>query len=367
MKALGLMSGTSMDGIDAALLVCDGERIETFGATFFRPYTAGERAELRAALAAAVSLTGRSDRPGPLAACEAMITRAHAEAATALLEKAGLEPRQVDVVGFHGHTVLHRPERGLTVQLGDGAALARATGCDVVYDFRAADMAAGGEGAPFVPVYHRALANMRELSGPLAFVNIGGVANITWIGEGGELVAFDCGPGNALIDDLVRARTGEPFDKGGALAARGSVDRLVLARLLDHRFFRRNPPKSLDRNDFSTDAVSGLSSEDAAATLTAFTVQAIARAAALVPEPPRRWIVVGGGARNPALMTTLSGAVHGEVETAEALGLSPDFIEAQAFAYLALRSLKGLPLTYPGTTGVAAPQTGGRLVRHQRA
>jgi anhydro-N-acetylmuramic acid kinase len=355
---LGMMSGTSMDGVDAAILVTDGETIADFGPRRFRPYSEAERGALRAAVAAASELSDRTARPPALAEAERIVTEAHAEVAARLMEAGGAPA--IDLVGFHGQTVFHAPERGLTVQLGDGPALARRLNIPVVFDFRAADVAAGGEGAPLVPAYHRALAARAGLEPPVAIVNMGGVANLTRIGPGGVLSAFDTGPGNALIDDLVRARTGQAMDENGALAAAGTVDAAVLSRLMAHPYFVRPAPKSLDRNDFSSDAVEGMALEDAAATLAAFTAKTIAAAIA-ASGGARQVVVSGGGARNPTILRMLTEAVEAPVLTADALGWSADFIEAEAFAFLAARSVAGLPLTFPETTGVPRPMTGGVL------
>ncbi len=355
---LGMMSGTSMDGVDAAIVVTDGETISDFGPRRFRPYSEAERVALRAAVAAARELTDRMARPPVLAEAERIVTEAHAEAAAGLME-AGAGPA-IELVGFHGQTMFHAPERRLTVQLGDGKALARRLGIPVVYDFRAADVAAGGEGAPFVPVYHRALALRAGLEPPVAIVNIGGIANLTWIGLDDELRAFDTGPGNALIDDLVHARTGKAMDENGALAAAGKIDAGTLSRLMAHPYFSRPGPKSLDRNAFSAAAVAGLSLEDAAATLAAFTARTIA--AAIAGQGGAKQVVVaGGGARNPTILRMLAEAANAPVAAADALGWSADFIEAEAFAFLAARCAAGLPLTFPETTGVPRPMTGGVL------
>ena len=365
-RALGLMSGTSMDGVDAAILMSDGETVAGFGATALRPYGAEERALLDAALDAAEGLSDRGDRRPELAAAEAAIEAAHVAAVSALLRQAGLGARDIDVIGFHGHTALHDPARRLSVQLGDGERLARAVGIDVVWDMRAADVSAGGQGAPLAPVFHRALADGSGIARPAAMVNIGGVANVTWLSAEGAMLAFDSGPGNGLIDDLVRTRTGRAMDKAGALASRGKVDETVLGTLLAHPFFEVSPPKSLDRRSFSIRSVADLGLEDAAATLTAFTAATIIEAARHMPVAPRAWILSGGGARNPALLAAIRARADAPVATARDHGWSEDFIEAQAFAFLAVRSLRGLPLTFPSTTGVAEPLTGGRLAHARR-
>jgi anhydro-N-acetylmuramic acid kinase len=362
MRALGLMSGTSMDGIDVALIETDGENLVQTGPAFSYPYSEPFRAQLRAALVEASSLGGRDERPGSLHLTEQYLTDLHAEAVTQFLEDLRIGPESIDVVGFHGQTVLHAPERGLTVQIGDGAGLAVRIGIDVVYDLRAADVAAGGQGAPLAPVYHRAMA-AKLPDRPVAVLNIGGVANVTWIGEDGTLLAFDTGPGNALIDDWMLRHTGSAVDRGGAAAAAGRVDEDALTGLLTHPYFGLLPPKSLDRNAFSSQGVAHLSAWNGAATLTAFTAATIASARASMPEQPKTWMVCGGGRMNKTLMSMIAERVDNAVIPAEAAGFDGDAVEAQAWAYMAVRSLQGRPITFPGTTGVPRPMTGGKLAR----
>jgi anhydro-N-acetylmuramic acid kinase len=360
-RALGLMSGTSMDGIDVALLDTDGDCELRHGPAATYAYPAEIRVKLRAALAEAKGLSERGSRPGSLGEVERELTELNADAVDRFLRTNGVDKGQIDIIGYHGQTVLHEPPRRLTVQLGDGRLLAERTGVEVVFDLRAADVAAGGQGAPLVPVYHRALAGqVPDL--PAAFLNVGGVANVTWIGRDGRMLAFDTGPGNALIDDWVLARTGEAHDAGGALAARGTCDEDVLQALLTHNYFGTPPPKSLDRNDFASTAADGLSLEDGAATLTAFTAAAIGKAREHMPEEPRIWVVCGGGRKNKTLMGMIAARVQNAVVPAEALGLDGDFIEAAAWAYLAVRSALKLPITFPETTGAPAPMTGGVLL-----
>jgi anhydro-N-acetylmuramic acid kinase len=363
MRAIGLMSGTSMDGIDVALIETDGENLIERLACLTVPYDAPFRSDLAAALEEARALTDRTARPGCLAAVEQELTQRHAAATAQLLAQGtvGL----VSVIGFHGQTVLHAPQRQLTVQIGDGAALARNTGLDVVYDLRAADVAAGGQGAPLAPVYHRALA-ARLPERPVAVLNVGGVGNVTWIGRDGTLIAFDTGPGNALIDDWMLRQTGKAVDADGAMAAGGKVDASALNALLMSPYFGRVPPKSLDRNAFAMDPVLRLSVADGAATLTAFTAASLARAREHFPEQPRAWVICGGGRRNRTLMSMIAAEVESAVVPAEAAGFDGDAVEAEAWAYLAVRSLRGLPITFPGTTGVAAPTCGGVLARADR-
>ena len=346
---VGLMSGTSLDGIDAALIETDGETVGAFGPAATFPYPADFRARLAAVLG----------RPSGHEAVEAELTRRHADAVRGLL--AGLpggHPAPT-LIGFHGHTVDHRPDEGVTVQIGDGPALARATLLPVVDDFRSADVAAGGQGAPLAPLYHAALLAGR--AGPVAVLNLGGMANLTWIAGDAPPVAFDTGPGNALLDQWAERHTGQPFDRDGALAGRGRVSDEALARYLADPWFDRTPPKSVDRLDFSLAGVAGLSAEDGAATLVEVTAAAVEAAMRHLPAPPLRWYVTGGGRRNPAMMARLAARLDAPCDPVEALGWQGDALEAQAFAFLAMRSRRGLPLGLPTTTGVAAPTSGGRL------
>jgi anhydro-N-acetylmuramic acid kinase len=352
------MSGTSLDGIDVALIRTDGEDVVERGPSATYPYRPDQQALLQDSIAAARSLTERSQRPGILATAEHQLTLWHADAVTRFLRENGLQPSGVDVIGFHGQTVIHRPECRLTVQLGLGQLLADRTGIAVVHDLRADDVAAGGQGAPLVPVYHRALA-ARLKDRPVAFVNIGGVANMTWIGREGELVAFDTGPGNALLNDWCERHTDVPLDRDGALASRGHVAADALGQLLKNNFFATAAPKSVDRNAFNTSLLDGLSAEDGAATLTRFTAATIAGSVGLVPEPPRLYIICGGGRLNPTLMRDLRELIQAPVIPAEEADFNGDSMEAEAWGYLAVRSLRGLPITFPGTTGILRPLTGG--------
>jgi anhydro-N-acetylmuramic acid kinase len=358
------MSGTSLDGVDVALIETDGESIAAFGPTGYRPYDDAERALLRRALVEAASLSERAARPGAIAEAEALVTRSHAEAVESLLRENRIPRETVAVVGFHGQTVLHRPEQRLTVQIGRGDELALRLNLPVACDFRAEDVAAGGQGAPLVPVFHQALARGLDRPHPIGVLNVGGVANVTYV-DGGAPIACDTGPGNALIDDFMRARTGRPLDRDGDEAARGRVDEDFVARVLAHPFFARPCPKSLDRNAFAFANIDlpEFSVADGAATLSALTAAAVARIVPHLPRPPVAWIVAGGGARNPTLMRMLAARLApATVETAEAAGWSVDSLEAQAFAYLAVRTLRGLPITFPTTTGVPEPMVGGMIV-----
>jgi anhydro-N-acetylmuramic acid kinase len=360
-KALGLMSGTSLDGIDVALVETDGDGIVVRGPSQTFGYDDEQRALLKLALEQAKGLTDRNARPVDLAEIERQSTHWHVHAVHSFCDKMQLNPSDISVIGYHGQTVLHRPEIGLTIQLGDCRMLAKQVGAAVAYDLRAADMAAGGQGAPLVPVYHRALASF-VAERPVAFVNIGGVANVTWIGADGALVAFDTGPGNALIDDWMAKHEGVSRDDGGMLGLSGKVDESVVAQFLGDSFFEMPGPKSLDRNSFHAIHLEGLSTADGAATLAAVTARSIAASRAHFPEEPKAWVICGGGRHNGAIMKGLRRLLP-NVQPAEAYELNGDAMEAEAWAYLAVRSLRGLPLTFPGTTGVARELTGGVIVR----
>ncbi|MEI4486574.1 anhydro-N-acetylmuramic acid kinase [Frigidibacter sp. MR17.14] len=355
--ALGTMSGTSLDGVDAALLLTDGEEIAGFGESGYRPYSEAERAVIAAGL-------GRW--PGEVGVLDAaeVVETAHAELMSGI---AGAE-----LCGFHGQTLAHDPAGRGTHQAGDGGVLAEVLGLPVVWDFRSSDVTMGGQGAPLAPFFHFALARLIGADRPVAFLNLGGVGNLTWIDPAarapeapGALLAFDTGPANAPIDDLMRRRRGLSRDEGGALAATGTVDEEIFAAFLDHGYFLKIPPKSLDRNDFHAglSAVERLSDADAAATLTAAAAAAVARGAEHFPAPASRLLVGGGGRHNPVMMAMIAAQLDCPVEPVEAAGLDGDMLEAQAFAHLAVRVLRGLPTSAPGTTGVRAAVGGGRISR----
>jgi anhydro-N-acetylmuramic acid kinase len=357
--AIGLMSGTSMDGIDLALIKTDGLGFVEKGPWACVSYTPAQRAILRQAIDEAVALTNRDVRTGVLAAAEAMITAAHAQIVSEFLAAGHMQSADIDVVSFHGQTVLHRPDQRLTVQLGNGSALAQMLKIPVVYDMRAADIAAGGQGAPLVPVFHQALVIAAKIEGPVVVVNLGGVGNITYIDGDADPIAFDTGPGNALIDDEMRLRFGTDYDEDGRVGGQGQVNQSALGKLMAHPYFTAVLPKSLDRNAFSREVVSGLANEEAIATLTAFTAESLRAATMLLPKPPKLWVIAGGGALNPNLMAMISNRTNAKVVIADDIGWPAQLMEAQAWAYLAVRSLKGLPLTFPSTTGVPMPLTGG--------
>src|SRR6185437_2586971 len=354
LRTIGLMSGTSLDGVDAAWLETDGERIGRIGPCRTLPYDDGFRRALRRILDAAPSL---AENDPDLAEVVSRLTEYHARAVGSLGEMA-------DLIGFHGQTILHQPMLRRTWQIGDAGLLARLTGIPVACDFRLADVAAGGQGAPLAPAYHAALA--ADLPKPIAVLNIGGVSNVTWLSAAGEIVAFDTGPGNGPLDDWIFRHTGAAFDCGGMLAETGRPNETVLEKLLAHPYFAAPPPKSLDRLDFgqalAASGLATLSVEDGAATLVAFVARSVA--AARLPARPGQWLVTGGGRRNPAIMRALR-TVLGEkfVAPVENVGWDGDALEAQCFGFLAARVSAGLPLTHPGTTGVAAPLGGGRIVR----
>ena len=359
------MTGTSLDAVDMAVLDTDGEAIAGFGPAGERKLSDETRALVLQATSEARAWPRGAPEPASFGPAALAVTREHLLAGEAFLAGCGLGWRDLDLIGMHGQTVLHeRPgpgRAGRTVQLGDGGWLARTTGVPVAFDFRSADMAAGGQGAPLAAIYHLARLRASAEALPAAVLNIGGVANITLVDGEGGLSAFDTGPGNGMIDLLVQARGRGRYDDGGRLAAAGRVDERVLAALLDDPYFRAPPPKSLDRYDFPLDALQALSLEDAAASLVAFTAAAVRCGLAHAREPPSSLIVTGGGRRNPQIMRALAERLTAPVRAAEAAGWRGDSIEAEAFAYLAARTARGLPISFPATTGVQAPAAGGRI------
>lgn len=363
---VGLMSGTSLDGVDAALLRTDGVAILEIGKAATYPYSAEFRGQIEALICDVRHTRAIDDMRAAAAQVETELTLRHADAVSALVKSTGLRPSDIALIGFHGQTISHRPGEGLTCQIGDAELLARETGIPVVFDFRSADVAAGGEGAPLAPAYHRALVQGRAEAYPVAVLNIGGVANLTWVvgtEDDADLIAFDTGPGNAMLDDFVRAQSDATFDRDGSLAFMGCVDEDAVTRFLNQSYFSRKIPKSLDRNEFSDFIIPSMSVEDGAATRTALTVAAIRQSLAWLPEAPREWWVSGGGRHNRAIMAGLAEALGVPVRSIDEFGFDGDAIEAQAFAFLAARVAAGLPISFPLTTGVKRPLTGGRLVR----
>lgn len=363
--AIGLMSGTSMDGIDVALLKTDGLKKVERGAMAFFSYDVSTQNLIKQALDDAKALTQRDQRPGCLKKAEDTITRLHSEAVKEFLSSQNLNASDIDLIGFHGQTVLHRPDQALTVQLGNGRALAKESGIDTIHDMRANDMQFGGQGAPLVPVYHQALSEgLNEefkRQSPIVFVNIGGISNITYVGD--ELIAFDTGPGNALIDQWVQSQAGIPYDQGGMIAAEGKLNQPMVEAYLSNGYFDKSLPKSLDRNDFLPPAPTKASVEDGARTLAHISAAAILKAVDHLPKPPGLWIIAGGGRHNPYIMQDLEKLAleqNAKVISAEEASLDGDAMEAECWAYLAVRSATGLPLTYPGTTGCSRPVSGGR-------
>lgn len=367
-RAIGLMSGTSMDGIDLALIRTDGEQVVERIAAGSMNYSDAFRARLKQGLVDARNIQRRDERIGILRQLEHDLTLLHAVAVQDFLFAHGLKTDDVDVIGFHGQTVLHRPDDALTVQIGDGALLARETAIDVVYDMRAEDMRHSGQGAPLIPAYHAALAHNLEQQPdmPVVFVNIGGISNLTYVDEAGRLAAFDSGPGNMLIDQWVELHQQGSFDAGGALALRGTVNTELAAHYLSNAFFTGNQRRSLDRGDFAVPMVGVVSLEDGSRTLAYVAAASILQSAAHLPQKPQTYVVSGGGRKNAAIMAELTALAKAEgaaVIDADMAGLDGDSMEAEAWGYLAVRSLKGLPLTYPSTTGCNKPVSGGVLVK----
>jgi anhydro-N-acetylmuramic acid kinase len=368
MRVLGFMSGTSLDAVDMAALETDGEQILAFGPAGERKLDPDVRALIQKATDDARAWAWGAPEPASFAPAARAVAEEHLKAAQGFMAEHRLEASDFDLVGFHGQTVWHEPPgrtrpEGRTVQLGDASLLAKGLGLPVAYDFRSADVAAGGQGAPLAPVYHDAIRRWSGLEGPVAVLNLGGVGNITLIGADGTLTAFDTGPANGMIDLWVQAKTDKRLDEDGALARAGRVRRDIVAAYLDHPYFQSRGAKSLDRYDFSLDPVAHLSLEDGAATLTAFAACAVALGVEACPEKPNRLVASGGGRHNPVLLEWIAEYLSVPVAKAEAHGWRGDAIEAEAFAYLAARTARGLPISFPGTTGVPALMTGGRIVQ----
>ena len=364
------MSGTSMDGVDAALIESDGEKIVNIIGHLSCEYDAAFRKKLKSTLDEVTNVVKACELPKSVLNVANELTIKHVFAVNQLLKKYSISPNKVDLIGFHGQTILHKPEIGLTIQIGDGAMLARECGIDVVFDLRSNDMKHGGQGAPLVPVYHRALALKLtdKLDFPVAFINIGGISNLTFVGKNDELYAFDCGPGNGLIDQWMYSRTGNPMDRNGEAGLRGTVHEGIVNSYSRHPFFSKEKPGSLDWRSFKPITDKAVSVEDGAASLSFVTAYGIVNSFRHLPAYPKTLVISGGGAYNRAIIKALEELTqkYGIITlTAQSLGLSTDFIEAEAWAYLAIRSIYNLPITFPTTTGCLTPQSGGRLARHQ--
>ncbi len=349
---IGLMSGTSVDGIDVALVRTDGiSHVERIGFTS-TAYDADLKNKIKAQF-------GKSVPDAETKQVERELTLKHAEAVKEIVKKFGI--KHVDLIGFHGQTIFHDPDNRKTVQIGDGELLAKETGIDVVHDFRSEDIRAGGQGAPLIPLYHQALAKHYDVPQPCVFLNIGGVSNVTWVGKGDDaILAFDCGTGNALIDDVMEQEFNASYDHNGETAQKGRIDDLALRKLMANPFFDKQPPKSLDRDAWDISCLEGVSAKDKVSTLTEFTVQGIIKAESYMSAKPLTWYVCGGGRHNQTIMRRLSDQVDGDVLSIDVLGLDGDALEAEGFGYLAVRSVKNMPLSLPSTTGVKTPQTGGQ-------
>lgn len=371
-RAIGLMSGTSMDGVDAAILDTDGVIAVAVGTPFCQAYNNKTRALIKAAMGEAAQLQNKAKKSEIIAEAEAALTAVHIECVQEILLQNNMTAADIDVLGFHGQTIVHRPQKGWTWQIGDAKQLAQSTQIPVVYDFRSHDMHSSGEGAPLAPLYHAAKikehaakTNMIAAGKAFAILNLGGVGNVTWVkwqGDQCDLLAFDTGPGNALMDDWTALHTGAPYDEGGYLAAVGRTHPELLTGLLDSPYFDESPPKSLDRDDFSIAAIRGVSTEDGASTLLDFTIESIALAQVHFTQPVSAWYVTGGGVHNSTLMQRLRQRMPVMVQPVSSLGWNAASLEAEAFAFLAVRSMRGLPLSLPKTTGCIEAVSGGTLI-----
>lgn len=359
MQALGLISGTSMDGVDIALLETYGITVQKFGPSMTVSYSDQLRQHLQQLVA------HHQHEMQDHLLLEKQVTEFHAAVVEQFMNQYHLATENIDVIGFHGQTIIHRPDEYITWQLGNGGLLANSTGIDVVCDFRRSDMSRGGQGAPLLPVYHQAL--FHDQPSPTVIVNIGGVSNVTYLGEQESLLAFDTGPGNAFIDDLVLKHTGKPYDAGGLIAQSGHIHHERIEQALQQPYYDQQPPKSLDRYSFSVDQlVKDLSFEDAVATLTYYTAKTIAESNRFFDQEPQQWIIAGGGRHNKTIMSLLNELVSGSVVPIDQFNIDGDCLEAQGFAFMAVRSLQGLPISFPGTTGVQSPLTGGAFYSSNR-
>ena len=359
-RAIGLMSGTSMDGNDAALLETDGYHSIKVIDYIERPHEENLKALLKAC-------DGKQDRTtSEMRAAEQVFSDSQIPLINELLERNALSASDIDVIGFHGQTTFHQPAEKTSVQLGDGQILATKTGIKTIYNFRQADMDAGGQGAPLIPIYHQALLKSKSMNLPIAIVNIGGVSNLTWIDGTASLIGFDTGPGNALIDDWVSAHTDQAFDDGGKIAAEGRVNDAIVEQFLTHPYLKKNYPKSLDRNAFADLSVNDLNLEDGAATLMEITARSISIGIHACPKKPSAIYIAGGGRYNTALLNRLHSITNLPVHDINKTGLNGDSIEAEGFAYMAVRTLLNEPISFPQTTGCRAPTVGGTIVQPEK-
>ena len=365
MWSVGLMTGTVLDGhIDVALIRTDGESVYEFGPWALVPYPEDTVKLIKQAVVIAKAWNFKKGRePEVFAKAEMAITRGQSIAVEQLVTSAGLTLNDIGVIGFHGQTVLHRPpdskRRGKSRQLGDGRLMAELLKSTVVYDFRSKDLAAGGQGAPISPIYHVALLKNSKLTTPVAVLNLGGVANLTYWDGDSEIIAFDTGPANAPINDWISQQTDKKIDEDGVIAQSGTADETILNKLISHPYFRQQYPKSLDRDHFTAAMVDGLDLEDGAATLTAFCASALNQALNQLPSRPEKIILCGGGRKNKTLVHEIKQRAQIEPIMSEDCGWRGDALEAECFAYLAMRSLRELPISFPTTTGVPNAMSGG--------
>ncbi len=369
--SVGLMTGTVLDGnIDVALIKTDGESIYEFGPWALVPYPESTVQLIKQAVVIAKAWNfKRGKEPEIFTKAEVAITRGQSAAVEQVVKSAGLTLSEIGAIGFHGQTILHRPpdtkRRGKSRQLGDGQLMAELLKTTVVFDFRTNDLEAGGQGAPISPIYHVALLKNLNLDSSAAVLNLGGVANLTYWDSKNEIIALDTGSANAPINDWISQHTDKKMDENGIIAQSGKVDEALLATLIADPYFQQKYPKSLDRNNFTAALVNGLSLEDGAATLTAFCATALNSALEQLPVRPKKIILCGGGRKNKTLVKEIQQRAHIEPIMSEDCGWRGDALEAECFAYLAIRSLQGLPFSFPSTTGVPHAMSGGKIARPQ--
>ncbi len=358
-KAIGLMSGTSMDGVDLALIESNGKEVIKRDSDFLHlRYEQDFKTRLR-------SLIYKDPSLSQIKEIENELTLIHADLVNQFLKKNKIKPSEIDVIGFHGHTVLHSPQKQITWQIGNAHLLAHKTGINVVADFRSRDVMLGGQGAPLVPIYHFYL--FHDQPRPTAALNIGGISNITYFGgDENTIEAFDVCFGNAPFDDLMKEKFGQDFDENGKLSKSGHADFIIADHILQNKIFRSKPPKSFDRDDFINvlAPITHLKVEDALATFAYMHARAVAINLDFLPAKPKEIFVCGGGRKNSAIIDEMKKWLTGiDVKATEEIGINGDSVEAEAFAFLAIRSLLDLPISFKNTTGTAAPSCGGVLYK----
>ena len=363
--SIGLMSGSSCDGIDASIIKSDGENELYFKGNHFLPYEDRTRSKIRNLKEQINLILDLKTKKTEIDILEREITTLHGKIVNSIIEKFELNKSEIDLIGFHGHTIFHSFKEKKTKQIGDGRLLSQLTGLNVVYNFREYDIRNGGQGAPLAPVFHKLLQKKLKLKMPLFFLNIGGISNLTYLGKDREIASFDTGPGNFLIDRILQLKTNNKiqFDKDGTIAFNGNVKKNILDSFLNDPYYESSPPKSLDVNDFSFSALKNLSLEDSVATLSELTSVTIVNALNFFNPKPKEIILCRGGRKNKYIFERVKKLSNISTNNIDDYKLNGDFIESQAFAYLAIRSFLKKPISFPDTTGISKPSTGGDYIK----